>query len=92
MLEAPTADGEVLALDPVAGWVLPPALPGISAHLPGWSPNITRIEDNDPSSEFNIIASGAVAISVLQTSHQADAATTERVTSKLTGLVSPKAP
>lgn len=82
---------ENLALDPVAGWVLPPPLPGISAHLPGWSPNITRVEDADPSSEFNIIAAGAVAISVVQTSHQADAATTERVTSKLSGLVQPSA-
>ena len=81
---------ENLATDPVAGLLLPPPLPGISVHLQGLSPgSVTRIDDRDPTSEQNIVNAGAVAVSVVQSTHQANAEVSQRISTQLTGLLQP---
>lgn len=80
---------ENLAADPIGALALMPALPGVSVHVAGLSPgSITRINDADPSSEQNIINGGAVALSVIQTSHQAGPEITGAIATQLSALVS----
>jgi 5'-nucleotidase len=83
---------ENLATDPVMALTFPPPLPGISAHLQGLSPGkIGQIHDKDPSSEQNIVNSGAIAVSVVQSTHQADVVMTESIRAQLLGLTQPSA-
>ncbi|RJG14958.1 acid phosphatase [Massilia cavernae] len=79
-----------LSKDALANGYIPggaPPLPGVTLYISGTPPaNMSLLTDTDPSSEQNVVKSGAVAISVLSVNHQADRAPEAAIRLKLNKL------
>jgi 5'-nucleotidase len=65
-----------------------PSLPGVSVVFENMPPLRGALVDADPTSEQNVIRSGAIAVSVIKGNHQADAFSTAAVTRTIEALLS----
>lgn len=80
---------ENLSQDPIAQqFGVNVAAPGVTLALPGGLPQgLSGLSDTDPTSEQNLVRTGAVAISVIEGTHQAPQQTRSVVLQKLDSLV-----
>ncbi|RJF92558.1 5'/3'-nucleotidase SurE [Noviherbaspirillum saxi] len=79
-----------LSKDAMANSYIPggaPPLPGVTLYIGGTPPaNVIMLTDTDPTSEQNVVKSGAVAVSVISVNHQADRAPEAAIRLKLNNL------